>query len=761
MLNSEQNKNTTGNVFISQPDIKKEKLAGKLFLIIEINHNRINSLKIINFLINNLNHNYYNNEKIILKERIKTLKVEHIFEIALAKTNKNLFEFIAKEKIKINPESINATIGVIFENNIHFTSIGANKSLLIYKSQSKENEILQKYQIININEKINDKKPQLKINKLFSDIISGSVPNNGYFLFTNETLPEYFSTKQLLKIITKLPPVGAIEQIKNTLSKINSYVSFFAIIIKNTTLPKNQTIKISQENSSYNSAKNSITQLNNIEAETEKLLSSSGTISYKQQFLKSKNWILKTIFRKEENIKQKKSTFFLKDEIFLKRKQSIISIKKIYSIVLNIILYIIYLITNIIKILTNKNQLLNFIKNIKKFFQNTSNKIKYFFKWIKILNTKNKILFSLACISFILFFINTAYTKINNQKQEEKKQLENLIVTIEQKQNQIEAQLLYGNENGAKKILNEVKKLFKNLSLEKEYLKKYNEYLAKNNAQLEKIRHAIVIDNPKELANFTKLNNQANTSNIILYNNILYAGDNEQKTIYTINLSDNIATAITDLEHEISTLNLPTKDKNNNIYYLNLAPSINLSSLIKLNTETNELNNIKLSLPDETKSIVAIAEFNNKLYFLDNKNNQIYKFSKSSKGFTKHDNWLKENINLKNAVDLDIDGQIYILSKNGTTEKFIKGEKQDFKLDIINPPLEDASKIIVSNNMEYIYILEPKNNRLAIFNKKGNFILQYKSNKFNNLKDFAINEKEKNIYLLNENFVYEIEAIHF
>ncbi len=54
-----------------------------------------------------------------------------------------------------------------------------------------------------------------------------------------------------------------------------------------------------------------------------------------------------------------------------------------------------------------------------------------------------------------------------------------------------------------------------------------------------------------------------------------------------------------------------------------------------------------------------------------------------------------------------------------------------------------------------IYVLESSSNRLIAFDKEGNFIQQYKSEKFNNLKDFAIDEEAGIIYYLNGNKVYE------
>src|SRR3989339_204102 len=100
-LSTSNKAGSTGDIFVAQPDSTKESLAGKLFIIVEINSTKIEGLKIINFLIDNINHNYYQNEKIILRERISTLTVEHIFEAALAKINKNFSEGTRNKRKRI------------------------------------------------------------------------------------------------------------------------------------------------------------------------------------------------------------------------------------------------------------------------------------------------------------------------------------------------------------------------------------------------------------------------------------------------------------------------------------------------------------------------------------------------------------------------------------------------------------------------------------------------------------------------------------
>lgn len=758
ILTSSQKSNTYCDIFISQPDAEKEALAGKLFILVEIDSKKSDSLKVLNFIINNLNHNYYQNEKILLRERISTLKVEHIFENALANTNTNLLEFLKREKIKINLKSFSLTAGIIYENILHFSNSGKNKALLIYKKREEENipekskKIIRdsglktEYKTVDI---VQDCGPDDNIrneNKIFSNVISGPIPTGGYFLFSNETLPEYLSGKQIIEIVTKLPPSGAAEQIKNTLTKLNSYVSFLGLIIKNTAglkpnYEENYDKKIPRQDSSINLCES--------ESSTEKLLSPSGIISFKR--LRS----LFEYFTKKSGKKSGQKLLNIKDKILVKKKQSFFSFSKLFSFTKHFFALIFRFILYILAIITNKDRLKKTFINIIDFFKELKNILYNFFSRLKNLNLKNKLLLGSSLIVAVILIISLLYTSDKNKKIETSQELDSLLSELQLKQNQVEANLLYGNESGAKEFLDEIYDLL--LKLENFEItdnnQNYKEILEKNNEQLAVVMRMELIENPEELANFSNLNSQASPLNIILINNKIYSGDSSQKTVYKLNIEDKLITAITDINLPISELKFPTNDSSGGIYFYNI------NNLIKLNDNNGGFSEIEINLP-ENKVFTASAEYNNRLYFLDNKNNQIYRFSKSPINYTQRDNWLKEEINLENFIDISIDGNIYALKSDGEIKKFDSGEEVSFNLNEVSPKIQQAKKFYVSRNGEYIYTLEPSSSRLIVYNKEGEFLMQYKFSTLDDIKDFKIDEANKNIYILNNSSVYQQKFIH-
>lgn len=116
--------------------------------------------------------------------------------------------------------------------------------------------------------------------------------------------------------------------------------------------------------------------------------------------------------------------------------------------------------------------------------------------------------------------------------------------------------------------------------------------------------------------------------------------------------------------------------------------------------------------------------------------------------------WLKQDIDLFGAIDLAIDGSIYILFDNNI-KKFWKGEEQEFVLEKISNPVSEPKDIYTSLENDYIYILEK--NRILVYNKKGQLIVQYLSPQFIDLKSIYVTSQDEVIYAINNNEVLRIK----
>lgn len=734
---------TISDVYIAQVDSHKEELAGKLFILIEINENSSNGLKIIDFLTDSIVQNFYQNEKLLLREKMPSLKVEHIFEAGLAKTNKQFIDFLKDKKIKINFNDLNITVGVIFDNELYLANTGKNNAFLIFPKNDPEDTNNNNFSIVNIL-KNKEETTEQKNYRLFSNVISGQIPKSASIFISNEALPEYISQKQLLSITSSLPPISAIEQIKNTINSINTYVSFASIIIKNTQFEKRAEISTIDKRASHDS----ITSMNRTEDTTEALLTPSGMISFKKWLkLLSFNKLLKNSSNKS------RTPLLLKDRIHGKKKALFnkprLQILKIFTNIINGLI-------QLIRSLSNKNL-------IKKIFNKISNKdalVNILQSKYKILISNKKILLAISVFFLIAFFLNINNAQKNKQTKVDTERYNNITQTIKQKQNQAEANLLYSNNTGAKKLFNDINTLLEELPKDtKEQQKQYQKFKAKFDKQLEKIRRIVRVDDAQELINFSNLNSRSQAENINYTpsTNKLYAADSSLKSVYILNLSNNVPTTITDLEHPIEQLKFPliyNNDKENQIFYFNN------DNIIAIDTHKDEFSDIAIPLKN-FDSIGGADAYNSRLYIIDTKDNEIYRFSKTNQKFGAPSPWLNDQIDLSQSIGLSIDGYIYVLNKDATVLKLLNGKKTNFELEICDPPLEKPNKITVSKKLDFIYILEAKNNRLVVFDKNGKFLMQYKSDKLDQLKDFAIDEERKIIYVLNGSKIFKFNATHF
>ncbi len=734
------------DVYVAQPDALKENLAGKIFILAEIGGRKNDGRKLWDFLLANLNDNYYNDEKIMLRGKIEGLKIENIFEAALAKTNQSLAEFILKEKIKINPLTTNITLGVIYENKLHFASFGKNRSLLIHKRG-------EGYETINVEAnaettpaaKIPADTTGLKVPKLFSSIISGEIPAYSYFIFASEALPEYLSPKELMAIVTKLPPIVAAEQIKNILAKINAYVPFLGVIIKNTAslaLPE------VREEAALVSAASSISSLNYTEQKTERMLSPAGLINLAKLF---KN--LKKRFRKEPRplVKEAKQRFG-GEEKTASVSSPLVSpeLGRVKS--LNLARADSFLIKEKIFFKKKrlpwghwlKKKLVAFLYFFHSgFWRGLGSRLK-----IGLLNLsrKNRWLLAALTVIVLVFVFSLLITHWRQQSQARQTAFNDLISQIETKENLIDSHLLYNDLNGARLVLIDVQALLASLPHKKgEQLVIYNNLNDKLKTQAGKVEKLVSLDSAGEFADVSGLS----LNNLVFAVGRLYANNNHN--VYEISANEAAATVGQEWTLASSTaLTHPLFDGKNSLYFWDK------DQVAQLDLKTGQASELEITGGLDTAAAVSSFKiFNNNLYLLAKGRNQIYRLNRSGNAYGPKTEWLKEAVDFTGATDLAIDGNIYVLLADGQVLKFYKGQMLDYAANALVPVMTEADKIIAGD--KYLYVFEAGSKRLAVLDKAdGSLANQYVVSSLSQPRDVAVDETGKAAYFLDGEAVYKI-----
>ncbi len=712
VANAEKKINGEALIFVAEPSLEQERLAGKLFAIIEIEARKNDAKSVANFIVERANINYYENEKLSLRDRIEDLKIENIFETVLVKTNSDLVDFLINKKISIRPQDVNITIGIIYEDQIHFSNTGKNKPMLLHR----END--GKYKMINIKCDEHGGGNDYNLKKIFSSIISGEIPAKSYFIFANESLSEYLFNKEIIEVISKLAPAGAAEQAKNTLLSLNLQAPFLGIIIKNNAGDLDPDER--QNTNTLNTVSEAkvapaipyISEVDkkpkNIEKETAAILSSGGIINTE------------------------------------KIKENVINIIKDNKVINAISATSQKIIEN-----ANRPKVENITPtSIDKEFLNDHSPRRQVLKIAGIILTLAVVVFA-GSLLFKNHSNKQIATEIRVKSQKE---------TIEQKENQIDSYLLYKNEKEAGGVLSELKTIIDGLNADDiKNIDNYTVLINKYQALSDQINHVVKIIplSLKNTINFSELSADAVIDNITIVNDggvkKLYASANNKKTIFKRNINDSVNGVITSDKIK-SGNNYPIVVKNNLIYY------IDQNQITTLNTKNDQLSFNALNLSAD-KNPTGISLYNDKLYMFEKTARQVLKFSLLNGVYDKPETRLSlgiENMDINSfAIELDKSrsdlGSVYLL-KNNTVQKFYNSKQQNLNLAAVTPAIAAATEVKVLKN---IYVMEPQNKRVIVFDKNGKLVKQFQSDELNNLKDFSVDETTNIIYFLNGNSVLE------
>src|SRR3989344_4503919 len=136
---------------------------------------------------------------------------------------------------------------------------------------------------------------------------------------------------------------------------------------------------------------------------------------------------------------------------------------------------------------------------------------------------------------------------------------------------------------------------------------------------------------------------------------------------------------------------------------------------------------------------------NSRVYMLDKSKNQILNFAVLGESLGRS----LIAVNLKNddgrnAVDLALDGSIYILTP-GDIKKYHSGAPESFGPLALLTPLSSPKKIITKADLTNIYILDSGNRRIVVLNKKGGLVYTLINSGFTDLRDFEVDEKNRMI----------------
>ncbi len=139
------------------------------------------------------------------------------------------------------------------------------------------------------------------------------------------------------------------------------------------------------------------------------------------------------------------------------------------------------------------------------------------------------------------------------------------------------------------------------------------------------------------------------------------------------------------------------------------------------------------------RDIRAAILYNARLYTLDARAARIARHQKSGTGYGAGTDWMTDaSVNLSGAVDMAIDGAVYVLKETGEISKLVSGKKDPAVFAAVDPAWNRPTVIFTTSDLSTVFVLDPGNHRVVEFAKNGGFLRQYTSPQFTDLKDLLV-----------------------
>jgi hypothetical protein len=624
---------------------------------------------------------------------------EILLEEVLQELNQ-LLPDLSDNKIKNWLQTLDIVVGVIHQNNIYIASIGNIGALLIHNNQ-----------ITQILEQNTDFNPT----KIFTDIVSGELDTGDALIISTNALFDYISQEKIKRTIKKYTPQASITQFKQLLDTVPDFVTFNSVVLK---YPSGRDLDIPNENIQVT-----------IESDDEE---DDGTIHVDKH---------DTTPRQDHHKKTRTKLVFDKSGLKnIKTVQVFIYIWELIKIFFAIIGKIFSVIGNSIK----NAWLFVFSSKYRQDRENvildkTQSTINKKVNWFSDLTWQKKVLIIGIIVILLVFLQSLVFLTQKQAVNKQEQAYEQSIDAINNSINEVEASLIYNDEKRAEELLLNIQDMLNDLDATSPQQEEELDLVKEQTVRLlNKVRHINYVDSPLELFDLSSLNNP---KQIIQKNGQFYILD--QENLYL--LEEQAPNILTAYPNGKTLADWPNNDQ------LILS---NDQEYVIFNLSSKELNSFAFAQNIGNISVQDMSIYSNNLYVLDTEADQIFKYPERGQSFSNGVTWLTDDIDLSDAYSLTLDGDIYVMFNSGQILKLRKGSREIFNYHQPHPKLGKQAIIKTFKDSEYLYIIDPENQRVAIIDKEGNIKDQYTSLKFDNLVDLAIDQEEKAIYLLNGNHLY-------
>lgn len=727
------------NVWVSRPTPHEEQALGRVFVISSINTpSRLNH-EIITILQDEVKTHFTQSTEPLL---------EAAFEQMLAKVNQRLHMLII-EGVNEWVDHAHFLIGAFRQQQMVLTVVGDIQGYLLRDRRLQP--VFADYQPSSLNPL-----------RVFSTVWPGALRPGDRLLFCTPTLLDYFSLEKLRRSMLDHSPTETARGLEGNLLGIDLNVSIGALLFLADAAEETETAAPPVAHYAWNRSapQVSMEELNARERQTEQLLSPSVWPAVKDVFQQLSHgvasFVQTTIFRRPPRR--------LAPSISTRPPGNGASFFRLIGVLVAGFFQLLWrggrflwsvaarTSRGVRRAPVSVSQMTPSYRSGRPSFRQVAEQT---IQRLQRLPRPQQIIIVLALV--LVFFLTTAIVRTGTTKTGSDSSPQNITISaIRETLAKADADLLYGGDEAA---LQELQTAEHDVALLPHRTKQEKSDLAAvqqtiNQTRL-KVAHMNVITSPTSWLNLAAAKIAAKPAQLIIFPSALALLDPTNGSLITVAKKDvtSVAATANTLDTGLSihgvadsqTAALLTTDR---------------ASFLEFDTVKKTWKSLDAAFPYTSPSITAVDFFQSRAYVLDVKHNSIIRFAKAGSSLGTGVAWLKETADLRLAVNIAVDGSVYVAQSNGTVLGFLQGKRSTFALAPVVPALSSTSGIWTDVNSTNLYVTDPSQKRFLVFSKQGKLIDQYQSPVWTNLKDVVADEKTKTAFVLNGDTIYAVSLLH-
>ena len=660
---------------------------------------------------------------------------QHRFEQFLGALNETLSSHVREGRWTVPINNVHAIVGIVSGGQMFLSGTGELTALFLHKKPS------QRYQIYNLFRGIQTEQSLPTWEKPFAVVLDGDLHEGDVFCVSDKDLQQAIETDELNGILSTLPPVSAVEKIRQYFSHKDPLL---LVIIK---LDDGSTASIAPESvsSAVQRADVSVEELLDTETSTSRFLedqrpSFSSLLRGVQQWVKtktpSKSRILQDLNTERSFVTTLKrlGRTLMRGIIFLAKR----SVKHAKRAVLTL----------------KRKESREHIKQQVLTGGGAKDRARAIMQSAQRVPRSTLFLVLGVLIAVIILAVGISTISKSQARSAEEEAYTKRLTTIEDTIERAASAVIYKDEDQARTLYLNAETLIEELPTDTpERAQKVSELTADIQAAMDDIRHLVTIPNPPLLGDLATVTDGVFGNALVQTPDSLYVFGSDGRA-YELNRSQKSFDVSSEAPESGSIAQLGTQE-DGRVYTMDSIGEIYQVT----DTEANSVNLIDPSWVD-------LQAYADRLYLLrpssSDQEGQIVRYTRSGSEFTSETNWItSRTVSFDNAVSLTIDGTVYVLMRDGNISRFSSGSEDGWAAGAVEPRITGATSIWTDADSSYVYVLEPSTQRLIVFDKEsGEFLVQYSSSAFTDLTDFAVDESDYTIYLLAGSKLYSIATSH-